>query len=374
MKYTFATEAEYPTTRARTGEVTTAHGTFPTPAFMPVGTAGAVKAVSADDLEALGFDIILGNTYHLYLRPGTDVIEDAGGLHRFNSWKKSILTDSGGFQVFSLGELSRINDEGVTFKSHLDGSSHLFTPEKVVDIQRILHSDIMMPLDQCVRFPTEHADAAKAVGLTLDWLARSVAVWWPLSDKQALFGIVQGSTYKDLRTVSAERAVEFDLPGYAVGGLSVGEPNDLMLELADHTVQYLPEDRPRYLMGLGTPVELLEAIALGYDMFDCVLPTRNARNATLLTTNGRMIIKAARYKRDFRPIDEDCGCLTCRQYHRAYLRHLFNINEPSALRLSTIHNLHFTSRLMQDSRKAIADGRFGAFLEQFKGRYVNNDR
>lgn len=358
---------------ARAGEITTSHGTFQTPAFMPVGTAGAVKAVSADDLEALGFDIILGNTYHLYLRPGTDVMEDAGGLHRFNSWKKSILTDSGGFQVFSLGELTKINDEGVTFKSHLDGSSHLFTPEKVVDIQRILRSDIMMPLDQCVAFPTGHDDAAKAADMTLDWLKRSVDAWKPLSENQALFGIVQGSTYRDLRTELAERTIEFDLPGYAVGGLSVGEPNDLMLELADHAIRYFPEDRPRYLMGLGTPVELLEAIGFGYDMFDCVLPTRNARNATLLTSTGRMIIKAARYKRDFRPIDEDCDCLTCRTYHRAYLRHLFNINEPSALRLSTIHNLHFISHLMQDAREAIAQAGFGVFKEHFKSRYVNSD-
>jgi queuine tRNA-ribosyltransferase len=359
-------------TGARRGTIHTAHGTFETPAFMPVGTAGAVKAVSADDLEALGYDIILGNTYHLYLRPGINVIEDCGGLHRFNSWNKPILTDSGGFQVFSLGELTKITDEGATFKSHLDGSSHLFTPKKVVEIQRILGSDIMMPLDQCVKFPTDHDAAAKAVDLTGDWLDRAVTDWKPLSDKQALFGIIQGATYKDLRTISAERTVEFDLPGYAVGGLSVGEPNTLMLELAEHTVRYLPKDKPRYFMGLGTPVELLECIALGYDMFDCVLPTRNARNATLLTSSGRMIIKAARYKRDFRPIDEDCRCLTCRLYHRAYIRHLFNINEPSALRLATIHNLFFLSDLMKKARLAITKGRFSQLLEQFRLRCVEN--
>jgi queuine tRNA-ribosyltransferase len=359
-------------TGARRGTIHTAHGSFETPAFMPVGTAGAVKAVSADDLDALGYDIILGNTYHLYLRPGIDVIEDCGGLHRFNSWNKPILTDSGGFQVFSLSDLTKITDEGVTFKSHLDGSSHLFTPEKVVDVQRILGSDIMMPLDQCVRFPTDHDTAAKAVDLTIDWLNRTVTDWKPLSDNQALFGIVQGSTYEDLRTTSAERTVEFDLPGYAVGGLSVGEPNTLMLELAEHTVQYLPKDKPRYFMGLGTPVELLECIALGYDMFDCVLPTRNARNATLLTSSGRMIIKAARYKRDFRPIDKDCGCLTCRQYHRAYIRHLFNINEPSALRLATIHNLFFLADLMKKARSAISESRFSGLLEQFRLRCVEN--
>jgi queuine tRNA-ribosyltransferase len=358
-------------TNARLGTVTTEHGTFQTPVFMPVGTAGAVKAVSSDDLTELGFDIILGNTYHLYLRPGTDVINDSGGLHRFIGWKKPILTDSGGFQVFSLGELNKISDDGVTFKSHLDGSTHLFTPEKVVEIQKTLGSDIMMPLDQCVKFPTQHDAAAKAVDLTIDWLGRSFESWKPLSDKQAMFGIVQGGTYKDLRTRSAERTLEFDFPGYAVGGLSVGEPNSLMLELAEHTVQYLPKEKPRYFMGLGTPVELLECIALGYDMFDCVLPTRNARNATLFTRNGRMIIKAARYKRDFRPIDENCGCLTCRLYHRAYIRHLFNINEPSVLRLATLHNLYFLSNLMRESRKAVADGRYPEFVEQFKSRYVN---
>jgi queuine tRNA-ribosyltransferase len=359
-------------TRARRGTIRTGHGSFETPAFMPVGTAGAVKAVSADDLDSLGFEITLGNTYHLYLRPGIDVISDCGGLHRFNAWPKAILTDSGGFQVFSLGDLTKITDDGVTFKSHLDGSSHQFTPEKVIDIQRILGSDIMMPLDQCVRFPTDHDEAARAVDLTADWLNRSVDVWRPLANVQALFGIVQGATYKDLRTVSAERAIEFDLPGYAVGGLSVGEPNTLMLELAEYTAQRLPARKPRYFMGLGTPVELLQCIALGYDMFDCVLPTRNARNATLLTSNGRMIIKAARYKRDFRPIDEECSCLTCRLYHRAYIRHLFNINEPSVLRLATIHNLFFLSDLMRKARSAITDQRFGELLEQFKLRCVDN--
>ena len=371
MTFKFEIDEKDTSSRARRGVIHTAHGTIDTPAFMPVGTAGAVKAVSADDLKNIGFDIILGNTYHLYLRPGTDVINDCGGLHRFNSWDKSILTDSGGFQVFSLGELTKVTDEGVTFKSHLDGSSHLFTPEKVIEIQRILGSDIMMPLDQCVKFPTEYEDAAKAVNITLDWLDRSVEAWKSLSDRQTLFGIVQGSIYKDLRRESAKRTTEFNLPGYAVGGLSVGEPNDLMLELAEHTVQFLPEEKPRYFMGLGTPVELLELIALGYDMFDCVLPTRNARNATLLTSSGRMIIKAARYKRDFRPIDEECGCLTCRQYHRAYLRHLFNIGEPSALRLATIHNLFFIADLMKKAREAIADNRFPEFLNQFKRRYVS---
>lgn len=357
---------------ARTGHYQTLHGGFDTPVFMPVGTAGAVKAVSADDLQNLGFEVILGNTYHLYLRPGTDVIEDAGGLHRFNAWERTILTDSGGFQVFSLNDLTRISEDGVTFKSHLDGSSHEFTPEKVVDIQRVLGSDIMMPLDQCVKYPTEKSNAQSALELTDRWLARSVSAWQTLSDRQSLFGIVQGSTFTDLRAESARRTLEYDLPGYAVGGLSVGEPNDLMLELADSTVTHLPVDKPRYFMGLGTPVELLECIGLGYDMFDCVLPTRNARNATLLTSNGRMIVKAARYKRDFRPIDEDCACLTCRQYSRAYLRHLFNIGEPSALRLATIHNLHFLSDLIVKARKAISENNFLRFKELFASRYVND--
>jgi len=357
---------------SRIGTVTTRHGSFTTPCFMPVGTAGAVKAVSADDLNSLGFDIILGNTYHLYLRPGTDVIEDAGGLHRFNGWKKSILTDSGGFQVFSLGDLTAIEDEGVTFKSHLDGSSHKFTPEKVVDIQRILGSDIMMPLDVCLKYPSDRESAIRALGTTHDWLKKAESVWKPLSENQALFGIIQGSTYTDLRSESAERTLEMDLPGYAVGGLSVGEPHDVMFEIAEHTVRLMPKEKLRYFMGLGTPVELLEMIDMGFDMFDCVLPTRNARNATLFTRDGRMIIKAARYKRDFRPIDSECDCLTCMQYHRAYLRHLFNINEPSALRLATIHNLKFLSDLMKDARKAITDGCFKAYKEHFMARYVND--
>lgn len=357
---------------SRLGTITTQHGTVTTPCFMPVGTAGAVKAISADDLEALGFEIILGNTYHLYLRPGTEVISESGGLHRFVSWRKPILTDSGGFQVFSLGDLTSMDSDGVTFKSHLDGSSHRFTPERVVEIQKIFGADIMMPLDVCLEYPSDRTDTASALRTTHEWLIRSEAAWRPLEEKQALFGIIQGSTYADLRAESAERTLEIDLPGYAVGGLSVGEPHDIMFETASHTVELMPLEKPRYFMGLGTPVELLEMIDLGFDMFDCVLPTRNARNATLFTHDGRMIIKAARYKRDFRPIDEECRCLTCRQYHRAYIRHLFNINEPSALRLATIHNLKFLSDLMVGARKAISDGHFRAYKEHFMSRYVKN--
>lgn len=340
---------------------------------MPVGTHGAVKAVSGYDLEELGFDIILGNTYHLYLRPGDDLIADCGGLHRFNGWKRSILTDSGGFQVFSLNALVKISEEGVLFRSHIDGSKHMFTPKKVIDIQRNLRSDIIMPLDICIEYPASKSDAYQALLTTDRWEQEAREYWAEDTRRQALFAIVQGSTYPELRKIAVEKCMDIGFPGYALGGLSVGEPLDLMYEMTEVCTEILPEDKPRYLMGLGSPVELLQAVRRGIDMFDCVMPTRNARNGTIFTANGKMTLKAARYKQDFRPIDENCGCPVCQRYHRAYLRHLFNVGEPSVLRLATLHNLYFLSELMKGARQAIEEGRFEAWLEHFCLRYVKDN-
>jgi len=359
-------------TRARRGEISTPHGEIQTPVFMPVGTYGSVKAVSGEDLEELGFDIILGNTYHLYLRPGDELISDCGGLHRFTGWHRPILTDSGGFQIFSLKALVKITDEGVLFKSHIDGSSHMFTPQRVIDIQRNLGADIIMPLDICLEYPASKAQAYQALLKTDAW-ERAAKDYWQLNQNcQALFGIIQGSVYPELRRLAAEKIMEIGFPGYALGGLSVGEPLDLMYEMTEAVTELLPEDKPRYLMGLGSPMELLEAIARGIDMFDCVMPTRNARNGTIFTRHGKMTLKAASYSQDFRPIDEDCGCQVCRRYNRAYLRHLFNVGEPSVLRLATLHNLFFLSELMAGARAAIEAGNFGAYLELFKQGYVKD--
>ena len=359
-------------TAARRGEISTPHGTIQTPAFMPVGTYGSVKAVSGDDLEDLGFDIILGNTYHLYLRPGDELIYDCGGLHRFAGWRRPILTDSGGFQIFSLKSLVKITDEGVLFKSHIDGSSHMFTPERVIDIQRNLGSDIIMPLDICLEYPASKAEAYQALLKTDAWERTAKEYWRSNQNGQALFGIIQGSVYPELRRLAAEKIMEIGFPGYAIGGLSVGEPLDLMYEMTEVVTGLLPEDKPRYLMGLGSPVELLEAIARGIDMFDCVMPTRNARNGTIFTRHGKMTLKAASYSHDFRPIDEDCGCPVCGRYNRAYLRHLFNVGEPSVLRLATIHNLFFISELMVNARRAIEAESFLEYLELFKQDYVKD--
>lgn len=337
---------------------------------MPVGTHGAVKAVSGYDLEELGFDIILGNTYHLYLRPGDELIDDCGGLHHFNGWNRSILTDSGGFQVFSLNALVKISEEGVLFRSHIDGSRHMFTPKKVIDIQRNLRSDIIMPLDICIEYPASKSDAYQALLTTDRWEREARQYWAEDMRRQALFAIVQGSTYPELRKIAVEKCLDIGFPGYALGGLSVGEPLDLMYEMTEVCTEFLPEDKPRYLMGLGSPVELLQAIRRGIDMFDCVMPTRNARNGTIFTADGKMTLKAARYKQDFRPIDENCGCPVCQRYHRAYLRHLFNVGEPSVLRLATLHNLYFLSELMKSARQALEENRFEVYLEHFCSRYV----
>ena len=363
---------------ARLGTLETDHGVVETPAFMPVGTQGTVKSVSSGDLVELGASIILANTYHLYLRPGAELIEEAGGIHRFMSWNGPVLTDSGGFQVLSLADLGTIDDGGAEFKSHLDGSSHSLTPERVVEIQLALGSDIMMVLDQCTGYPCDRAAAAEAVARTSLWAKRSLAVAGPRVARggweRVLFGIVQGSTYPDLREQSAGELSALDFPGYAIGGLSVGEPKADTLAIVAHTAARLPAERPRYLMGVGFPGDIVEAVARGVDLFDCVLPTRNARNGTVFTSEGKVVLRNAAYARDFRPIDPRCGCATCRTYSRAYLRHLFNAGEMLGPRLATYHSLHFYLHLLEEMRQGIRDGRFGEWREEFYRRYTARSR
>ncbi len=349
--------------KARTGFFETDHGTVETPNFMPVGTQGTVKAVSQNLLEFdIKAQIVLSNTYHLYLRPGTDVLEAAGGLHNFMNWHKPILTDSGGYQVFSLSELRKLKKEGVEFRSHLDGSKHFFTPEKVVGIQRSIGSDIMMSLDECTPFPCEYEYAVKSAQLTSDWAILNKEAFnktKPLyGHKQFLFGIVQGSVYKDLREKSAKDIMELDFDGYSIGGLAVGEPVEVMYDMVDFVTDMLPQDKLRYLMGVGRPENILEAIERGIDIFDCVMPTRNARNSYLFTSNGILAMRNAKYKNDFRTIDENCGCYTCKNYSRAYLRHLFTAKEILALELASIHNLHFYMNLVEQARGHISEGDF----------------
>jgi queuine tRNA-ribosyltransferase len=347
-------------TGARLGVLHTPHGDVPTPVFMPVGTAGAVKAMPHESLEALDTRIILGNTYHLYLRPGHERIEKLGGLHSFMSWNGAILTDSGGYQVFSHRELRDISEEGVRFKSHIDGSSSFFTPEKVIDIQRALGSDIVMVFDDCTPYPAGLADAEASMELSMRWARRCRDQWERQDDgTRGLFGIVQGSVYPDLRKRSAETLREIGFSGMAIGGLSVGEPKDLMYEIVESTIPHLPWNQPRYLMGVGTPEDLIRNIAMGIDMFDCVLPTRNARNGYLFTSQGRVLIKNAAYAEDQGPLDPDCSCQTCRRYSRAYLRHLFLSGEHLYAVYSTLHNLTFYLDMMRKIREAIALDFFG---------------
>jgi queuine tRNA-ribosyltransferase len=340
---------------------------------MPVGTQATVKALSADELRACAAEIILGNAYHLYLRPGLDIIGKAGGLHRFMGWNGPILTDSGGYQVFSLATLRKLTPEGAEFSSHIDGSKHFLTPEKAMDIQGILGSDIMMILDECVHYPAARDYVEQSLALTTSWARRSrdymdkrkrSGEW-----KQLLFGIVQGSTYQDLRKRAVEELLDIGFDGYAIGGVSVGEPKELIYETAGYTAPLLPEDRPRYLMGVGMPPDMLEAIALGVDMFDCVVPTRNGRNGQAFTFEGELQLRNAEYKEDFRPIDEKCGCFACRNHTRSYIRHLFNTEELLGLRLVSLHNIHFYVRLIQLSRKAIEEDRFLAFKDDFVKNY-----
>lgn len=347
--------------QARTATLATAHGTIRTPVFMPVGTVGCVKALSPDDLLDLHAQIILGNTYHLYLLPGDELIARRGGLHAFSGWDGPILTDSGGFQVFSLQALRRISEGGVEFRSHRDGSTHFFSPEKVVSIQRNLGSDIMMVLDECVPFGADREYTAKSLELTTRWAVRCRDAYPPGSGRQLLFGIVQGGFFQDLRTESAAQISALPFDGFAVGGLSVGESKPLMLEIMRHTAPLLPVDKPRYLMGVGTPMDILDGIEAGIDMFDCVLPSRNARNGTLYTSLGKVNIKRAEYKEDDGPLDPACGCYACSRFSRAYLRHLYTARELLAYRLNTIHNLHFFLELTRTAAHAIEKGTFQSF-------------
>ncbi|MBM4399226.1 MAG: tRNA guanosine(34) transglycosylase Tgt [Candidatus Cloacimonetes bacterium] len=349
--------------RARAGLIKTPHGEIKTPVFMPVGTVGSVKAMSPHELEEGHAQIILGNTYHLYLRPGHELIRDAGGLHRFISWEKPMLTDSGGFQVMSLATLRKITKEGVKFQSHIDGSYHLFTPEKVIEIQQALGADIIMSFDECPPYPATREYVEKSLKITLNWAARGKEAFTN-TKKQALFGIVQGGVFEDLREKSALKLMEMDFDGYSIGGLAVGEPKADMFRITAFLNPILPEDKPRYLMGVGTPTDLLNNIANGVDMFDCVMPTRNARKGSIFTRYGKMIIKAARYKEDFSPIDQQCNCYTCRHFSRAYIRHLITMNEILGMRLTTIHSLYFYQELMQMARQAILENRYDAFLAE----------
>jgi queuine tRNA-ribosyltransferase len=365
-------------TKARAGILKTPHGKVLTPVFMPVGTQGTVKTVSPKELEELGAQLILGNTYHLYLRPGDELIKEAGGLHQFMDWSFPILTDSGGYQVFSLAELRKITDEGVRFQSHLDGSYHTLTPDAVVDIQRNLGSDIMMVLDECSPYPCTYEEALKANNRTLCWakhcLKRFRQTDSPLGWKQILFGIVQGSTYEPIRKLSAERLVEMGFDGYGIGGLAVGEPRTIMLEMTDLSTDILSHDRPRYLMGVGKPEDLIESVALGVDMFDCVVPTRNGRNGTVYTRKGKLIVKNRPFEKDFVPIDEMCGCYACQHFSRAYIRHLFNAEEILGLRLATIHNLFFYMELLKEARKTILDGSFSQWKNHFLKEYNSGNQ
>ncbi len=364
MNHSFQIIAE--SEKARCGKLELLHGTVETPVFMPVGTLATVKALSPEELTDAGAQIILGNTYHLYLRPGTEVIDLFSGLHGFMNWKKPILTDSGGFQVFSLAKLSKITEEGAAFQSHIDGSKHLLTPEKSVEVQISLDSDILMCLDQCIPYPAEEKQARDAMELTTRWAVRCKKTWEEKSGrKNALFGIVQGGMFEHLRRQSAEQLAELDLPAYALGGLSVGEPKEIMYDVAEYALPLLPKDKPKYIMGVGTPEDLVELTARGADMFDCVMPSRNARNGQLFTRCGTLNINNARFRTDKEPADSTCNCYTCRNYSRAYLRHLYMSRELLAYRLNTIHNIHFYLHLMEQMREAIAKGTFAAFRKQF---------
>ncbi len=363
--------------KARAGVITTDHGIIETPIFMPVGTQGTVKAIDQKTLkEEINAPVILGNTYHLYLRPGMEVINGAGGLHQFMNWDRNILSDSGGFQVFSLSELRKLKPDGVEFSSHLDGSKHFFSPGKVIDIQRNIGADIIMPLDECTPYPCDYDYAKKSKELTTSWAVLNKEAFEnsdPLyGHKQFLFGIVQGSVYKDLREQSAKELMNIDFDGYSIGGLAVGEPAGNMYDIVNFTTDILPGNKPRYLMGVGRPENILESIERGVDMFDCVMPTRNARNAYLFTSEGVVTIRSATYKKDFTPLDEKCDCYTCQNHTKAYLRHLFNTKEILAYELATIHNLKFYLNLVREARKRIIDGSYTEWKNSFIHKLSKN--
>jgi queuine tRNA-ribosyltransferase len=348
----------------RIKKIVTPHGSFETPVFMPVGTYATVKAMTTDELTSLGAEIILGNTYHLMLRPGHETIRKLGGLHRFMGWNGPILTDSGGFQVFSLSKLRKLKQDGVEFQSHIDGDTHFLTPEKAIEVQTALGSDILMVLDECTPYPVGESEARQSMELTLDWAKRSIAA--PRNAGSLLFGIVQGSVYKHLRKECAERLLDMKgFDGLAVGGLSVGEPKELLYEMAAESAPHIPDEFPRYAMGIGLPEDLVELVGCGFDMFDCVVPTRNARNGQLFTRWGTVEIRHSKYKEDPGPIDEDCPCPVCRRYSRAYLRHLYLAKEILSARLNTTHNLYFFLSLLKGAREAIREGRYDEFRTSF---------
>ena len=355
--------------KARCGILNLEHSKIETPVFMPVGTQATVKTLTPDELTEIGFNIILSNTYHLYLRPGVDVIESQKGLHSFMNWKRSILTDSGGFQIFSLSDLRKYDEDGVKFSSHIDGSKHFFTPEKAVDLQQKYGSDIAMVLDICAKYPCSEKEAAEAKRITTRWAVRCKNAHQHTYQKQ--FGIVQGNVFKNLRRESTDELVDLNFDGYAVGGLSVGEPADIRNEVLSYSVEWLPEDKPRYLMGVGAPMDILNGVLNGIDMFDCVLPTRNARNGQLLTELGPVNIKNAEFKTDSLPISENCQCYTCRNFSRAYMRHLFKAGETLVLRLNSIHNLHFLHTLMAGIRSAIKEDKYILFMKNFSEKYLS---
>lgn len=371
MSIKFEIIKESKNTKARLGKLYTTHGIIDTPVFMPVGTQATVKAMLPRDLEAIGFKIILCNSYHLYLRPGYNLIAQAGGLHKFMNWKGAILTDSGGFQIFSLGALNKVDEEGVYFNSHIDGSGHFINAEKAMEIQRSLGSDIAMAFDECTPYPCGRYQAEMATQRTIRWAKRCKEAYHDSTPN--LFAIIQGSTYPDLRIQCARELVSLDFSGYAIGGLSVGEPKSLMYEVLDYTVPYLPVDKPRYLMGVGAPQSILEGVARGIDMFDCVLPTRNGRNGSLFTNSGKISITNAKYKEDFTPLDKQCNCYTCLNFTRAYLRHLYMSKEMLGSILGTIHNLHFMINLMERIKLALQEDRLLEFKEEFLAHFLKGE-
>jgi len=363
-------------TKARIGKLTTCYGQIDTPCFMPVGTQGTVKTLSPDELKEIGAQIILCNAYHLFLRPGKDVIKKLGGIHNFISWNRPILTDSGGYQIFSLALLRKVNDEGVEFQSHIDGMKHFLTPENIIEIQLDLGADIIMPLDECVHYPCSKDHAQVAMKRTIDWARRSKAALAEnrepiIENRQLLFGIIQGATYEDLRKDCAKELVEMDFSGYAIGGVSVGEPKNLRYNIVNLVTDLLPLDKPRYLMGVGLPEDIITAVELGVDMFDCVVPTRYGRNGTAFTSGGKIIVRNSPYIDDSRPLDKNCSCYTCRNFSRAYLRHLFNSEEILGLRLVSLHNVHFFLELMEKIKEAIRLDRFSEFKKEFLSTYNN---
>ncbi len=359
-------------TSARRGEISTVHGTFDTPTFIPVGTQGAVKGISSEDLREMGIGVILCNAYHLYLRPGYQIIAKLGGLHSFMNWQGAIITDSGGYQIFSISSLQKSSEEGVRFKSHIDGSEHFLTPEDVLKIQFALGADLMMVLDECTSYPITYSQAEQSLTITLNWARRTKQALVNYQNSSGLFGIVQGSTFEDLRKRCAEELVELDFDGYALGGLGVGESLSLRKELIELTTGYLPSGKPRYLMGIGTPGELLDGVSLGVDIFDCALPTRIARNGGIFTKKGQISLRNAEYKEDSSPLDVECDCYTCKNYSRAYLRHLLWAREILGMRFTSYHNVYFLARLMKEAGEAIKKDRFREFKNEFLEMYNNS--